>query len=261
MLSNFFSELRKRNALLYWFGWVNVFALILALIMSVVDDTQIKGINAWIKPMKFAVSIAIYAWTFAWLLHYLPSPKKIRFIAWGVILCMAMENVLIYMQAFRGTTSHYNVQTAFDGMVFSTMGFFILINTMIILYTVILFFSSQIELEPVMLWAWRLGLILFLLGGISGGWMVSRLAHSVGVADGGPGLPLLNWSTVAGDIRAAHFITMHGLQIIPLATYVFQRFARENARMLLTFFAIIYCSVCIWLHWLALNGLPVISAR
>lgn len=261
MLISFFSALRAKNKPLFWFGWINVLTWILAAVMYLLDDTVIMGINAWIKPMKFAISITIYSWTFAWLLHYLPDQKRKNFITWGIILCMSVENGLIYMQAFRGVTSHFNVHTAFDGIVFSTMGLFILINSILVLYTFILFFSKKIALEPTLLWAWRIGLLLFFLGGISGGIMSARLAHSVGIADGGPGLPLFNWSTVAGDIRSAHFITLHGLQIIPLMAVVLLKLSRINSKWLTISFASIYCGVCILLHWLAFNGLPLISIK
>lgn len=259
MLSDFLSELRSRNEFLYWFGWLNVLMLIIAVIMFFIDKTIITGINAWIKPMKFAISIVIYAWTFAWLLHYLPDPTKRNFISWGVIVCMMVENGLIFMQAARGVRSHFNVQAAFDGIIFSIMGIFIIINTLIIVYTIILFFIGKIELATPLLWAWRIGLIFFFLGGISGGLMSGLLTHTVGAADGGSGLPFINWSTVAGDIRSAHFITLHGLQIIPLATFFLMKFSQENAKSGVLLFSLAFLGICIWLHWLALRGIPLIS--
>ena len=43
-----------------------------------VDDTTIMGINAWIKPIKFLISVAIYSWTMGWLLYYLNEPQKVK---------------------------------------------------------------------------------------------------------------------------------------------------------------------------------------
>ncbi len=255
----FIVELRRRNEPLFWFGWLNVFLLLLATAMFFADHTVITGINAWIKPAKFAISITVYAWTFAWLLHYLPDRGKRKFIARGIITCMFVENALIFMQAARGVRSHFNITTALDGMIFSTMGVFILLNTFIVLYTIILFFSKKIALEATLLWAWRAGLIFFFLGGISGGAMSAMLRHTIGMDDGGPGLPLMNWSTVAGDIRTAHFFMLHGLQAMPLAAIVFMKLSQDNAKYLVVIFSIIFFGFCVWLHWLAFQGLPLFS--
>ncbi len=258
-LREFLIELKVRNKILFWFGWLNILMLVTAIALYFIDSTAITGINAWIKPMKFAISIVIYSWTFAWLLHYLPSTRKINFISRGIVVCMLVENSLIFMQAARGVRSHFNVTSAFDGMIFSIMGGFILINTFLIIYTIILFFSRNIKMESSLLWAWRAGLIFFFLGGISGGVMSGILHHTMGGEDGGPGLPFLNWSTLFGDIRSAHFITLHGLQAIPLSALVFMKLSKENAKTLVLLFSIVYLAICLWLHWLAFSGIPLIS--
>lgn len=255
------ANLKARNSALYWFGWLNISAIVLALIMYFMDTTMITGVNAWIKPMKFSISITLYAWTFAWLLVYLPKKKQVNIITAVIILCMTVENVLIYMQAFRGVRSHFNISSSFNASVFSTMGMFILINTLIVLYTIKQFFNKGVKLDVVMLWAWRFGLIFFFLGGISGGIMSARLAHTVGAPDGGKGVPFFNWSTLAGDIRMAHFFTLHGLQMIPLVAAVLIQFTKESALKLTVLFTALYLGFCLWLHWMALNGLAVISWR
>ena len=245
MISRFLIELASRNKLLYWFGWINVGLFALAFIMFQTDDTLILGINAWIKPMKFALSIAAYAWTFGWLLQYTSSERAKQLITVGVIVPMLVEIVLIFLQSYRGTTSHFNIHTAFDGIVFAIMGIFIGMNTVVNLYAVLVFFSKSITLSGPSLWAWRSGLILFFLGSISGGWMVAHLAHTVGAPDGGPGLPFVNWSTAAGDIRAAHFATLHGLQALPLVTYWLVTHSGANAARWSAAFILAYSILCL----------------
>jgi len=60
----------------------------------------------------------------------------------------------------------------------------------------------------------------FLAGNGIGGYMLARGSHTVGNVDGGPGLPFVNWSVIGGDLRIAHFIAIHAIQIVPLFAYV-----------------------------------------
>lgn len=257
-ISDVLQELKRRNALLYYAGLVNLIGFVICIPLFIMDDRTITGINAWIKPMKFFLSVAIYLWTFGWLLNYIKNTTNRAFISWGILICMAVENIAIVIQAARGVPSHFNFQTYFDGMVFATMGVFIGINTFLIAYTLIVFFTKGVSHSSHMLIAWRAGLFLFLIGGISGGLMISQFAHTYGAADGGPGLPFLSWSTVAGDIRPAHFITLHGLQALPLfAWFISEKTSRPNVAIL--GFFILYTAVCIALHMQALSGRPLIS--
>ena len=250
-ISEFLAELKKRNTLLYLFGNLNLFVFLVCLVFYFVDQTHIMGINAWIKPMKFALSIALYTFTFGWLLHYLQDSRKRRIITWVVLICMTAEMAIIFYQALRGQQSHYNISTGFNALLFSIMGAFIGINSLINFYTLVLFYlKKEVRLVGPEVSAWRMGLFLFVVGGISGGWMISQMAHTVGAPDGGPGLPFVNWSTVAGDIRVAHFITLHGLQAIPIFWFVVAARSSHPQRMV-TWFSVAYVVACLLLHLLS----------
>ncbi|MGH7491020.1 MAG: hypothetical protein ACREOO_01360 [bacterium] len=103
--------------------------------------------------MKFALSIAIYVWTVAWFLKYLPRLSgTLRTINWGIAIAMFVEIICIILQAGRGTTSHYNVATAFDGFIFSVMGSMILLNTFLAAALLVLFFVRNTNLPATYLW-------------------------------------------------------------------------------------------------------------
>ena len=95
--------------------------------------------------------------------------------------------------------------------------------------------------------------------------MIARQAHSVGVPDGGPGLPMVNWSTTGGDLRIAHALGLHAFQIIPFIGWLlFQyrerlRFIGSHAVAFTVLFAIIYAGVCFGLLAQALAGKPLFA--
>ncbi|MFY8035738.1 MAG: hypothetical protein ACOVMQ_01160 [Cyclobacteriaceae bacterium] len=249
------SDIKKQNRLLYCMGVANMILFAACFIVYFFDSRLVMGINPWVKPMKFGLSVAIYCWTFGWLLQFLVSQFNIKLISWVVTICMIAENVIITIQAARGVTSHYNISSGLDAALFGTMGGFIGINTAAVFYTLVLFLFSEITLNKSMLLAWRLGLLVFLVGGISGGMMISNLAHTIGTADGSEGIAFLNWSKVAGDLRSAHFITLHGLQAIPLFAY-FVSDQTKRPLLFTTLFFVLYALICIRLHQVASAGKP-----
>lgn len=257
-ISEFLNTLKSRNKLLYYFGWLNFVAFVVCLVLYFIDTTLITGINAWVKPMKFCLSVGIYVWSFGWLLFYLKNRKIAAGISWFIVLTMLVENSIIIFQAARGEISHYNISSSLNGMLFGIMGIFIGINTVVNAFTLILFlFKSQVTINGYQLLAWRAGLLLFFIGSISGGLMIANMGHTFGAVDGGPGIPFTNWSTQAGDMRAVHFFTLHGLQLIPLFAYAMAE-SKSNKALRVLLFSIGYAVICMLMHYVALQGQPLL---
>lgn len=253
----------QRPLMLTGFGFLVVTGILVSL--TIVDSTQILGINRWIKPIKFSSSAAMFLLTIAVYLVCLKDFEKSQnVIAWGTLLIMVGEVFLIILQSARGTTSHYNVARPFDGIVFATMGLMILLNTFLIAYLAILYFRADFELPDAIIWGMRLGLIVFLLGSIQGGYMSSQTGHAIGTADGGSGLPFVNWSTTGGDLRVAHFLGLHALQIIPLfaiaLVYLQTRISFIKPTALTVIFAALYFWAFTFVFLQALSGKPFIKA-
>src|SRR5262245_60071880 len=125
-----FGELRHRDPLLFWIGGGMLLALIVCALLSIGDQRLILGINPWIKPMKFLTSITIFLWTVAWLMPETENRPRLRsLVRWVIGPAMIIEMICIITQVVRGTTSHFNVATPFDGLIFGIMGNTIFINT------------------------------------------------------------------------------------------------------------------------------------
>ncbi len=237
---SFSQQLRLRNSLLYWFGWLMLLGGTTCAILTQVDNTIILGINAWIKPMKFFVSIWIFCWTMGWLMTYLKQPKKERSFSIMVIIVMTFELTVITYQAANGRMSHFNTTSPLYAALFTAMGIAITILAVWTAYIGYLFFRLKpIEINASYLWGIRLGIVLFVIFSFEGGWMAARLSHTVGAPDGSEGFPIVNWSKGYGDMRIAHFFGMHALQILPLIGFYFSRNIRTIVIVSMIYFAFV----------------------
>jgi hypothetical protein len=218
----------------------------LAVVVTVllfVDPREVTGMPLWAKPLKFAVSIAIYCFTLAWLTSLLTVAKRVGWIA-GTLAAVGvvLEMVIILGFAATGDTSHFNVSTPLHTVLWGVMAFGISAVWVMTLIVGIALFRSRLG-DRARAVAIRCGVVIGLVGmglaflmtsptaqqlddfqGIAG-------AHTVGLADGGPGLPILGWSTESGDLRIPHFIGMHALQLLPLVVIALESLARRWPRL------------------------------
>jgi hypothetical protein len=160
------------------------------------------------------------------------------------------------------------------------MGAFIMVVWVMTLVLTVALIRQPLP-DKVFAWSLRLGLMIALLGMATGFLMVRPTpqqlasthgtrpqivgAHSIGVPDGGPGLPVLGWSTVGGDMRVAHFFGLHALQLLPFLGWLITRNKRRRAflddkhRLALVWIAgLAYTGVVALLAWQALRGESVI---
>jgi hypothetical protein len=191
-----------------------------------------------------------------WLLHYLSRPQVENYYTWTVVLVMGFELVYIAIQAYRGQLSHFNTSDSFGPLMFSLMGLAISMMTLFTAYIGILFFQGSFpDLSTAYLWGIRLGIVLFVVFAFEGGLMGARMAHTVGGPDGEIGLPFVNWSVRYGDLRIAHFVGMHALQVLPLLGF----YLVKDSKLIIGF-GIFYFLVASFILVQALMGVPIIRA-
>jgi hypothetical protein len=229
-------------------------------VLAVVDDRVLLGAPLWFKPLKFAISLALYAATLAWMLGQLRE-RALQGAGWIVTAAAGIEMAIIVGQAAVGNRSHYNMDTPLSAALWGTMGV-----TIVVLWLATLAVALRFLREPgrdrAATTAIRLGLVVALIGLAEGFLMATAATHTVGAPDGGPGLPLLGWSTVGGDLRIAHFIGMHALQGLPLfaaALCVGHRFDEVTRVRLVQIAAAAWTGLVVLLTWQALRAQPLLA--
>jgi hypothetical protein len=249
-----------------------------SLVGMLVDPRIITGAPAWLKPFKFAVSTAIYSLTLTWIFGWLSDwPRVRRVVGWTTAIVFVLEVAIIDAQAWRGTTSHFNVSTTLDAVLFFVMGGAILLQTLVSVAVVVALWRQRFTDRPLG-WALRFGMTLIIAGALTGplmtrptaaqladaragGRMTISGAHSVGGSDSGPGMPVTGWSREHGDLRVPHFIGLHAIQALVLIAVGLRRWRRPDAVRVRAGLAATasYAALFLLLLWTALRGQSVVA--
>lgn len=243
-----------------------------------IDPRVITGAPAWLKPAKFAVSIAIYTMTLAWIFTLIPEWTRTRRVVGRLTaFVMVLEMAIISAQAGRGITSHFNVSTPFNAVLFGTMGVAIIMQTLSTIAVAVALWRHPFA-DRALGWALRFGMSLTIVGALTGPMMTRPTAaqleaaragepmttagaHTIGGPDGGPGLIGTGWSTEHGDVRVAHFVGLHALQIFAALAWLLTwlQVAPASRTRLILVAGPSYAAFYVILLVQALRGVPAVA--
>jgi len=215
----------KHTKSLFWLAVISAVGAVVLVPLWIFNARELGDVSVWEKPLKFFISSAIFSFTFSWLSSFVTKGSRwVKLAGLLIAISLAVELVLIAAMAALGTTSHFNVSTPTAIVIWSLMATcisIVLFSTLLLSITILLQKQQELNLKLTLVLgslntAVGMGLAYLMTSptanqlasfqGIAG-------AHAVGVEDGGPGLPFLGWSTVAGDLRVGHFFGLHSIQV------------------------------------------------
>lgn len=181
-----------------------------------VDGGAWEGPVSWRKPIAFSFSFALIALSLAWVLTFLPKRHLLGWFVMGTFgVSSAVETALIAMQTWRGVPSHFNLETDFDGLVFSWMGNMIAFVVLSIIAITVWSFIS-LKAPPSFAWAIKGGLLLMLVGQGLGGLLIREGFQEV--ESGTVSSPLIFGAE--GVMNVPHAVSLHALQVLPFIAWL-----------------------------------------
>jgi hypothetical protein len=279
---------------LVWFSGAMLLTTALSVVGLCLDHRTLVGSPLWMKPLKFSISFGLYAFTWAWMisLQRRSSPGISWAVRSGTVLALtsSIEMVIIIVQTARGQQSHFNYATPFDSALWLGMQATVVVLWLASFLGALLLMRDR-NIDPrragmhcrSQIAAVRFGVLISIPGmslaqlmteptaeqqsALHGGSVLRIVgAHSVGVPDGGPALPITGWSTTGGDLRIPHFVGLHALQLLPMFVMVLGVLSRRWSRLndesvrlrLVRLAAGLYAALVALLTAQALRGQPLL---
>ena len=235
------------------------------LLAALLDERQVNDVGIWLKPLKFLVSLAIYYATLAWFHGYLSEEVRSRRLG-RVLVGLPIVVGLLEMTWLLGTAAvgqpaHFNQTAPIYAVSYGLAGLGATLLVVTALATGILVGRARAPaLPPAFRAAIVLGSVIAFVGTmVTAGFLASGSGHWVGGAhsDAG-GLPLLGWSRTGGDLRIAHFFSLHALQAVPLLGWAATRPGAARGKAAVWIGAALYAGWIVFTFVEALAGRPLI---
>jgi hypothetical protein len=192
-----------------------------------------------------------------------------------------IELIIIFLQAYRGKMSHFNNQTFEDFILFQIMAITIVcvwlgfgvyawklfkaseymdnmifkgiqVGAVITFLTMPFAFTmpqpSKTQIQEIIKNKSQIGLVVG--------------SHTVDEKDPSQTYPLTGWAKTGGDLRIAHFLGLHALQILPILAFLLNglNFTISNKKRILSTIGFLYLLLVVVVLVQALKGVPIIQS-
>ena len=239
--------------------------LVPTLVAFILDTRVLGGVNVWLKPLKFELSLSLYFLTLAWFFPLTDrgfrASKLGRFVVWGAIIPSAGELAYIVFRAAQGQASHYNAATPVAAVLYAVMGVgAIILTSASAALAWGIFRAKTRESNPTYRFAAVIGLALTAVLGIVQGLILGGApGHSVGVALPNDVLvPVMGWSRTIGDLRVSHFLAIHAEQVIPVFGALAAALLGRAGRLAVGLFTLVYVGLTLAALIQAKMALPLL---
>jgi len=263
-----------------WIGWYFSFGcIVVSVIGLILDDRILQYVPLWLKPFKFSISSLVFISSILYFLKYIPNKKFIlltnKIVSYGLMI----ELIIIFFQAYRGKMSHFNNQTLEDMILFQIMAITIVcvwlgfgvytwklvkaseygdelmfkgiqVGALITFLTMPFAFTmpqpSETQLQEIIKNKSQIGLVVG--------------SHTVDEKDPSQTYPLTGWAKTGGDLRIAHFLGLHAIQILPILAVLLSgiRLSIQTRKRILSVFGLFYFLFVVYTLLQALNGNPIL---
>jgi hypothetical protein len=174
-----------------------------------------EGPLSWRKPATFGLSFGLTLITIIWVASFLQLGSRARAIllASFTVACV-VETALVTLQTWRGVSSHFNVETALDGLIARTLAVGGITLVAVIVALTVVAFRANPQLPASLRSAVRIGFVALLGAAAAGALMIAKGMVLVFAGD-----EQTAYAT-GGTLKPTHAVTMHAILILPALAWL-----------------------------------------
>jgi hypothetical protein len=165
--------------------------------------------------MSFGLSFGLTLITITWVTSFVRLSDRRRGVLLGTFTAACvLETALVTLQAWRGVPSHYNTETAFDGLVARTLAGGGIVLVAIIAVLTLASFRTKPTVPFSLRVATRAGFVALFASLVVGAVMIAK-----GMLLVFAGNPQAAYIT-GGSLKPTHAVTMHAILVLPLLAWL-----------------------------------------